>query len=747
MKTSFNILVLFIIIVSIGLLNANSLNDTIMNVETLRSGSVYIEYKIRTDDFYAETKEANLFQGYADPVWQLKCQMGASINNDNWSDWLSVADVPGSSAYNNGAWYNQDTIERWTGLCLSEEDNVYIRIQGFENEGTDPESYVSGTDNFYSYDNYDMHRDLSGSVTRGEWSNFINTETGNGDYADCGSSANNNYYKAELDVWWDYALPLNPEFSLNNITNEAVSVNLTDDNNYRITSWALEASLDSDFTNVVFFDSGITDSSYSISGLNSGTRYWIRIYGTNERGNGSYTASKTIMTYPDPANIIFPAHGAVNLPRLVTVNWQYNGTDSPSFFQVFQNGEQVASDIQWDGDRVYIQRLNISNWGESVNWRVLTFNSQGDCLDVEENIFTVMEEPEDTSSVAQAVVYSQLLDFYGTETPVIVLPSIILAETEVQPTVQIDFETVLSSFSTEIYLYDQTINPLPQPQNCAVAFSIFLPQYRGATITINYQSTDIANEIVHWDGTKWENIGNEANAIFTEGKAVFDWTSWDRGTEFFAINKGTDSTLPVELSSFTAVASSDSFVKVQWTTQTETDLLGFNLLKNTSDSFEEAIRINSNIIYAHNSNMETNYEYLDTELGEEKTYCYWLTSHELNGEINIFGPIRVSLKPNTEEDVSAFTYTTELMNNNPNPFNPSTNINFTLREADDVKFQIYNIKGQLIYDYEKTHFPEGKNSIIWKGVDKKGDNVSSDIYIVKMIVGNQSFSKKIIMLK
>lgn len=747
MKTSLNILVLSLIIVSIGLLNADSLNDTIMNLQTLRSSSVYIDYKIRTDDFYAETKEANLFQGYADPVWQLKCQMGASMSNDNWPEWLSVADVPGSSAYNNGAWYNQDTIERWTGLCLSEEDNVYIRIQGFENEGTDPETYVSGTDKFYSYDSYDMLRDLSASISRGVWSSFINTEAGNGDYADCGSPANNNYYKVELDVWWDYALPVNPEFSLNNVTNEAVSVNIIDDNNYRITSWALEASLDPDFTNVVYFDSGISDSYYSILGLDSGTRYWIRIYGSNERGNGSYTASKDIMTYPDPAKIIFPEQGSVNLPRLVTVNWQYDGFDTPSFFQVFQNGEQVGSNIQWDSDRVYTQRLNISTWGESVNWRVLSFNSQGECLDIEENVFTVMEEPEDVTSVAQAVVYSELLNFYGTETPLILLPSIQLNEREVEPTMQINFETILSSFSTEVYVYDQTIEPLPQPQNCAVAFSILLPQYRGATISIDYQTEDIANELVHWDGFEWVDISNEANAVFTEGKVVFDWTSWDRGTEFFAINKGNDSTLPVELSSFTAMSSSDSNVKIEWSTQTESDLLGFNLLKNTSDSFEDANRINSNLIYAHNSSIETNYEYCDTEFGEEKIYYYWLTSHELNGEIDIFGPIRVSLKPHTEEDVSALTYTTELRNNNPNPFNPSTNINFTLREANDVKFKIFNIKGQLIYDFEKTHFPEGKNSIVWKGLDLKGDNVSSDIYIVKMIVGNQIFSKKIVMLK
>ena len=745
MKKYLMIYLVLLLVTMIGLAFAEDAPD--YSIKEEREGAVYIEYKIRTDDFYAETKERNIFQGNADPVWQLRSQVAESINNEDWTDWVSVADVPGSTAYKNGAWYNQPLIERWSGTCLSDEDNIYIRIQGFENENSDINTYVSGTDSYYSYDSFDQHLDVTASIARGSWSNFINTEPGNGDFIDCGAESNNNYYKAEIDLWWDYMLPDNPDFSITDANSEGFTVNLTDNNNYRITTWEIQVSTDSNFNDIVFWSSPISESTSIVTGLNSGSNYWIRICGSNERGSGSYTTSKSYMTTPIEANIIFPYDGSDNLPRTVTVNWKYDGDDTPSGFKVIQNGEQVGSDIPWSGDKVYYQRLSTNNWGVTVSWKVLTYNTVGDYIDENTYSFTVRNEPEDVSSVASAIVYAELLAFTGTSTPVLSLPEIVLGQNEVSPTIQMNFETSVSNISTEIRLFDQPEEPLPQPQNCSFAVSILLPTYRSTTISIDFQSSTLPTEVVWWNGANWEDITDEASAVFSEGLVVFEWTSWQRGIEKFAINNSNDTTLPVELSSFTAISTMDDNVSLNWTTQSESNLLGFNILKSIDRLIEDAEFANSSIIYAQNTNIETIYDFFDIDVENNMTYWYWLTCHKLNGEMEIFGPLSVKIEHNNDDDLLLVDSITGIKNIYPNPFNPSTTISFVLREDDNVLIDIFNLKGQRVYTFKDKPYHKGVNSVVWNGVDSRGNSASADIYFAKMRVGNKSYLKKMILLK
>ncbi len=82
----------------------------------------------------------------------------------------------------------------------------------------------------------------------------------------------------------------------------------------------------------------------------------------------------------------------------------------------------------------------------------------------------------------------------------------------------------------------------------------------------------------------------------------------------------------------------------------------------------------------------------------------------------------------------------------PNPFNPFTNLSFTLPEAANYSMKIYNVAGQLVRAYEGTG-STGLNVITWDGKDNAGNSVSSGVYFYKLIAGKFSATEKMVMMK
>ena len=88
------------------------------------------------------------------------------------------------------------------------------------------------------------------------------------------------------------------------------------------------------------------------------------------------------------------------------------------------------------------------------------------------------------------------------------------------------------------------------------------------------------------------------------------------------------------------------------------------------------------------------------------------------------------------------------INNYPNPFNPSTTIEFSIQNDSDIDLSIYNIKGQKIKALANEHFSKGSNSVIWDGDDENNKPVSSGIYYYKLNVnGKTETVKKCLLLK
>ncbi len=96
----------------------------------------------------------------------------------------------------------------------------------------------------------------------------------------------------------------------------------------------------------------------------------------------------------------------------------------------------------------------------------------------------------------------------------------------------------------------------------------------------------------------------------------------------------------------------------------------------------------------------------------------------------------------TPRDKTRTPNTPALSQNNPNPFNTSTEIIFDLPNAGNVELEITDVVGHrvriLINDTRKV----GTHSVIWDGTDDYGIEVPSGIYYYKLIVDNKYYDKR-----
>jgi hypothetical protein len=84
----------------------------------------------------------------------------------------------------------------------------------------------------------------------------------------------------------------------------------------------------------------------------------------------------------------------------------------------------------------------------------------------------------------------------------------------------------------------------------------------------------------------------------------------------------------------------------------------------------------------------------------------------------------------------------------PNPFNPSTIIEFSIQNDSKITLTIYNIKGQKVKSIINNELNKGKYSVVWNGDDDNNNPVSSGLYFYKLNVdGKTEAVKKCLLLK
>jgi len=211
------------------------------------------------------------------------------------------------------------------------------------------------------------------------------------------------------------------------------------------------------------------------------------------------------------------------------------------------------------------------------------------------------------------------------------------------------------------------------------------------------------------------------------------------------IGRADAGTLPVELSSFTAVLSATNFIQLQWVTQSETNCAGYRLYRNQSDDLETATMLNAFIEATNTSQMQI-YVYWDREVYEDGTYYYWLQNLDFDGTHAFHGPISITV---TFENTGTpnIPIITGINSAFPNPFNPRTTIEIGLARGAHTTVAVYNQRGQLVRNLLNGYKEMGTYMLSWDGTDNNGRILPSGTYLIRMDAGGVKSHHKVVLMK
>ncbi len=88
-----------------------------------------------------------------------------------------------------------------------------------------------------------------------------------------------------------------------------------------------------------------------------------------------------------------------------------------------------------------------------------------------------------------------------------------------------------------------------------------------------------------------------------------------------------------------------------------------------------------------------------------------------------------------------------LHTNYPNPFNPSTNISFSIPSPAKVKLTVYNVKGQKVKELINDTIDMGTHTVQWDGTDHRNRKVSSGLYFSHLEHEGKSKTIKMMLMK
>jgi hypothetical protein len=205
-------------------------------------------------------------------------------------------------------------------------------------------------------------------------------------------------------------------------------------------------------------------------------------------------------------------------------------------------------------------------------------------------------------------------------------------------------------------------------------------------------------------------------------------------------------TLPVELSLFSCSLECNNSVKLEWHTESESNLLGYHLYRAEQDNFSSAARISEVMIPARNLSNLSIYKYNDKTVTNHNKYYYWLISYELNGSTNSYGPLEILVEISSDNPGTEI-YLTNIEGFYPNPCNSRGNFSFTLSDRMSAELKVYNSKGQLVKVLFKGMATKGRNTIEWDCKNKQGNRCSSGVYLFQLNTGNYSEVRKLLLLK
>jgi hypothetical protein len=83
----------------------------------------------------------------------------------------------------------------------------------------------------------------------------------------------------------------------------------------------------------------------------------------------------------------------------------------------------------------------------------------------------------------------------------------------------------------------------------------------------------------------------------------------------------------------------------------------------------------------------------------------------------------------------------------PNPFNPQTKVNCTLKSAGTATVKIFSLEGRLVKTLHDGFLPAGSSELHWNGLDNASRPVPSGVYFLHVQSAGTKAVEKLYLLK
>jgi hypothetical protein len=170
--------------------------------------------------------------------------------------------------------------------------------------------------------------------------------------------------------------------------------------------------------------------------------------------------------------------------------------------------------------------------------------------------------------------------------------------------------------------------------------------------------------------------------------------------------------------------------------------LTWDVLPDTAPLTGFKIYRNSAIIASPNDGTLRTFQDTPAQAG---TYTYYivanyngyLSAHSLDAVVNT-----LDNGPSTNVPM-----VTKFDGNHPNPFNPVTTIEYSLKDVGKVSIQVFDARGRLVKTLVNDNQTPGSYKIDWNGTDNNNAKLGSGVYFTRMQAPNYNSIQKMIMLK
>jgi murein DD-endopeptidase MepM/ murein hydrolase activator NlpD len=181
----------------------------------------------------------------------------------------------------------------------------------------------------------------------------------------------------------------------------------------------------------------------------------------------------------------------------------------------------------------------------------------------------------------------------------------------------------------------------------------------------------------------------------------------------------------------TSAAARGDAIEVHWEVEADEPIAGFEVYRGEQGSPGE-ISVTTGRLLPPDAR-----RFLDTGVRRGVTYRYAVRAIKSDG----------SSVRSLDVTATLPAVATTLSPNAPNPFNPSTTIEYTLAEPSPVRVTVFDARGALVAVLVDEPRAQGRHTARWDGRAADGSSAASGVYFFRLEAGKQTLTRKMVLLK